>query len=65
MPRYKLDGYASQGTQIPSEGIKACLRGGWQPWFENGPAPLTSKRQKQAPVSRLADGLSCEEELNF
>lgn len=62
---YKLDGYASQGKQIPSEGIKACLQGGWQPWFENGPARLTSKRQKQASVSRLADGLNCEEELIF
>lgn len=62
---YKLYGYASQGTQIQSEDIKVCLQGGLQLWFKNGTASLTSKRQKQAPVSRLANGLSCEAELNF
>lgn len=62
---YKLYGYASQGAQIQSEDINACLQGGLQLWFKNSMASLTSKRQKQAPVSRLANGLSCEAELYF
>lgn len=62
---YKLYGYASQGAQIQSEDIKACLQGGFQLWIKNSTASLTSKRQKQVPVSRLANGLSCEAELNF
>lgn len=62
---YKLYGYASQGTQIQSEDTQACLQGGLQLWFKNGMVSWTSKRQKQAPVSGLANGLSCEAELNF
>lgn len=62
---YKLYGYASQGTQIQSEDIKACLQGGLQHWIKNSTASLTSKRQKLVLVNRLANGLNCEEELNF
>lgn len=60
---YKLDGYASQGTQIQSEDIKARLLGGLQFRFRNDPA--SSKSQKHAPVRRLACSLSCETQLNF
>lgn len=63
MRRYKLYGYASQGTQIQSEDIKACLLGGLQLWFRNDTASLTSKSQKHAPVSRLANDLSCKTEF--
>lgn len=62
---YKLYGYASQGIQIPSVDIEACLWEGLWLLFENGTASLTSKRQKQAPVSRLTNSLSWEAELNF